>query len=90
MPQVAAAVFLGFYFSRSRFAWHILLIDFLIVWPLYTFLSLSWRIQIALHPRVMWVPIIVTSLLAAFLFWSRERYSVFLTEEKQSEIDSRI
>jgi hypothetical protein len=90
MPQVAAAVFLGFYFFRSRFAWYILLIDFLLIFPLYTFLSLSWRIQIALHPRSIWFPIIATPLLAAFLFWSRERYFVFLKEEKQSEIDSRV
>lgn len=86
LPRAAAVVFLGFYFFRSRFAWHILLTNCLIIYPLYTFLSLSWRIQIALHPRIIWFPVVTTPLLAAFLFWSRERYFVFL-EEKQSELE---
>src|SRR4051794_7841218 len=86
----AALVFLVFYFAKSRFAWHVLVADFLVVGPLYIFLSPSWRLQRLLHPGIIWVPIIGTCLLAGLLLWSRGRYFAYLEQQKQSAIDERI
>jgi hypothetical protein len=82
MLPVSALVFLGFYFANSRFAWHVLALELLIVTPLYVFFSFEWRLQRALHPWIIWVPIIGTVLMAALLFWSRQRYFRYLGEQK--------
>jgi hypothetical protein len=52
MLPTSALVFLGFYFARSRFAWHVLAAELLIVTPLYVFFSFSWRLQRAMHPWI--------------------------------------
>ena len=84
-----ALVFLAFYFAKSRFAWHVLVADFLLVGPLYIFLSPSWRLQTLLHLDIIWVPIVATCLFAGLLFWSRGRYLAYLEQQKQFVIDQR-
>jgi len=90
MLPASALVFLGFYFARSRFAWHVLAAELLIVTPLYVFFSFSWRLQRAMHPWIIWVPIVGTVLVAGLLFWSRKRYFAYLEQRKQSRDDERI
>jgi hypothetical protein len=90
MLPISALVFLAFYFARSRFAWHVLAAELLIITPLYVCFSLSWRLQRAMHPWIIWVPIVGTVLVAGLLFWSRKRYFAFLEQRKQSRDDERI
>ena len=90
MLPISALVFLAFYFARSHFAWHVLAAELLIITPLYVFFSFSWRLQRAMHPWIIWVPIVGTVLVAALLFWSRTRYFAYLEQRKQSRDDARI
>ena len=87
---VSGLVFLAFYFGKSRYAWHVLAAELLIVTPAYVFFSFSWRLQRAMHPWIIWVPIIGTVLIAALLFWSRERYFAYLEQRKATAADERI
>ena len=64
---VSGLVFLAFYFARSRYAWHVLAAELLIVTPAYVSFSFSWRLQRAMHPWIIWVPIVGTVLIAALL-----------------------
>jgi hypothetical protein len=79
-------VFLVFYFAKSRFAWHVLAADLLIMGPLYVFLSPSWRLQRFLHPSIIWVPIVITLVAFGLLIWSRKRYFQYLEQQRDSEI----
>ncbi len=90
MLPVSGLVFLAFYSARSRFAWHVLAAELLIVTPLYVFFSFSWRLQRAIHPWIMWVPIVGTVLIAGLLFASRERYFKYLEQQKDRANDDRI
>jgi hypothetical protein len=83
-------VFLAFYFARSRYAWHVLAAELFIVTPAFVFLSFSWRFQRAMHPWIIWVPIIGTLLIAALLFWSRQRYFAYLEQRKAANSGERI
>ena len=87
---VSGLVFLAFYFGKSRYAWHVLAAELLIVTPAYVFFAFSWRLQRAMHPWIIWVPIIGTVLIAALLFWSRERYFAYLEQRKATAADERI
>lgn len=80
-----ALVFLFLYFVRSRFAWHALAVEGLVIAPAYAFFSPSWRLQIALHPQIIWFPIIATCVFAAFVFWSRRRYFSYLASQGDAE-----
>ncbi len=60
MVPAAALTFLAFYFARSRFAWHVPAIQVLSITPLYVLFSFSWRFQRALHPWIVWVPVVGT------------------------------
>ncbi|MFN2624331.1 MAG: hypothetical protein ABR611_15965, partial [Chthoniobacterales bacterium] len=86
----SAVIFLIFYFSKSRFAWHVLAAELLVVTPIYVFLSFAWRLQRALHPWIIWVPILGTVLIAGLLFWSRKKYFTYLEQQKEHAADERI
>ena len=79
----SALLFLVFYFAKSRYAWHVLAFDLLIVLPLYSCLSPEWRLHRALNPSVIWFPIIGTVAFAALLFWSRNRYISYLEQQRR-------
>ncbi len=83
MLPISGLVFLVFYFARSRYAWHVLAIELLLVTPLFVFLSFAWRLQRALHPWIIWVPVLGTVMIAALLFWSRKRYFKYLANTKE-------
>jgi hypothetical protein len=85
----SAVVFLWLYFAKSRFAWHVLVADLLVVIPLYAFLSPSWRLHRALNPSIIWFPTIGTFVFAGLLFWSRKRYFSYL-EQQQLRIDKSV
>ncbi len=80
----AALIFLIAYFLRSRFAWHILAANVLIVTPLYMFFSPSWHLQLILHPQITWFPIVATCVFALLVFWSRNRYFSYLEQQRES------
>lgn len=80
---ISGLVFLGFYFAKSRYAWHVLAMELLVVTPLFVFFSFAWRLQRALHPWIIWVPVVGTVAIAALLFWSRKRYFDYLDNLKQ-------
>ena len=86
MLRASALLFLGLYFTKSRFAWHVLAAELLIVSPLYVFFSFSLRLQRALHPGIIWVSIIATLLCFGFVVSSRRRYFEFLEQQKQPEV----
>ena len=83
-------LFLGLYFAKSRFAWHVLAAALLIVLPLYIFFSFSWRFQRALHPGIIWVPIVGTLLTLIWVVRSRRPYFEYLEQQHQSEEHERI
>jgi hypothetical protein len=80
---ISALTFLTFYFARSRFAWHVMAAELLIITPLYAFFSFSWRLQRVMHPWIIWVPIVGTVLLTGLLFWSKKRYFAYLEQRKR-------
>ena len=87
---LSGLVFLPFYFARSRYAWHVAAAGLLIATPAYVLFSFDWRLQRAMHPWIIWVPIIGTTLVAALLFWSRKRYFAYLEQRKASAAEERI
>jgi hypothetical protein len=82
LPRVAALVFLGLYFAKSRLAWHVLAADILLIGPVYFLLSPAWRLQIVLHPGIVWFPLAGTVVFGALLFWSRRRYLLYVEQKK--------
>lgn len=88
--QASALVFLTFYFARSRYAWHVLAVELLVFLPLSFLFSSAWRLLRASHPWVVWVPIVSTALLLAFLVWSRPRYFAYLEQRKAAAANERI
>ncbi len=87
---VSGLVFLGFYFSKSRFAWHVLAAELLVITPAYIFFSFDWRLQRALHRWITWVPIVATLPIVRLLFWSRKRYFTYLEQQTERAADERI
>ena len=90
MLRASAIVFLAFYFARSRYAWHALAAHIVVVTPVYALLSFSWRLQRALHPWIIWVPIVGTVLGGLLLLWSRKRYVGYLEHTNERAVDERI
>ena len=90
MLRASGVVFLAFYFARSRYAWHVLAAHLIVVAPLYVLLSFSWRLQRALHPWIIWVPIIGTVLAVVLLLWSRKRYFLYLERHRERAADQSI
>ena len=86
MRPVSALAFLAFYFAKSRFAWHVLAAELLIISPCYVFFSLSWRVQRALRPGIEWVPIVCTLLMLVFVIRSRRPYFDYLEQQRRSEV----
>lgn len=78
-------VFLLLYFLRSRFAWHALAVEIIVIAPAYVLFSPSWRLQTVLHPQIIWFPIVGTCLFAALVFWSRRRYFSYLASQRDAE-----
>lgn len=74
---------------RIGYAWHVLVIELFLVTPLFVFFSFTWRLQRALHPWIIGVPVIGTVLIAALLFWSRKRYFKYLENMKQNIAEPR-
>ena len=87
---VSGLLFLPLYFARSRYAWHAAAAGLLIATPAYVLFSFDWRLQRAMHPWIIWVPIIGTVVFAAVLFWSRKRYFAYLEQRKDSAANERI
>jgi len=83
----SALVFFFAYFLRSRFAWHILAVNALVIAPLYMFLSPSWRLQVALHPQILWFPIVWICIFVFLVFWSRKRYFSYLEQQRETACD---
>jgi hypothetical protein len=81
LPRVGALVFLGLYFAKSRLAWHVLAVDILLIGPLYFLLSPAWRLQIFIHPGIVWFPVVGTLVFAALLFWSRPGYVHYVDQK---------
>jgi hypothetical protein len=86
----SAVIFLIFYFSKSRLAWHVLAAELLVVTPIYVFFSFAWRLQRALHPWITWVPVVLTLPILGLLFWSRKRYFRYIEQQKDHAADERI
>jgi hypothetical protein len=86
MRPVSGFVFLAFYFAKSRFAWHVLAAELLIISPCYVFFSFSWRLQRVLRPGIEWVPIVATLLMLVFVVRSRRPYLDYLEQQRQSEV----
>ena len=82
---ISGLVFLAFYFSKSRYAWHVLAVELLVVTPTYIFFSFDWRLQRALHPWITWVPIVATFLMLIWVVRSRRPYFTYLEQQRQSE-----
>jgi hypothetical protein len=80
----SALIFLIAYFLRSRFAWHVLAANVFIIAPLYVFLSPSWRLEMSLHPGIIWFPVVGTGLFALVVLWSRRRYFTYLEQSEKA------
>jgi hypothetical protein len=89
LPSWAVA-FLVVYFLRSKFAWHILAANAVVITPFYVFLSPSWRLQLALNPNIIWLPIVGTCLFALVVWWSRRGYFTYLEQQKKGAADDNI
>ena len=90
MVPASAVAFLAVYFARSRFAWHVLAIQVLVLVPLWVLFSFEWRLQRVLHPWIVWVPIVGTLFVAVILLRSRKRYFAYLEQQKHRVADERI
>ena len=78
----SAIVFLVLYFLRSRFAWHALTVNLMVAAPLYMFLAPSWRLQLGLHPGIIWFPVVYMCVAVSYDVWSRRRYLSYLSRSE--------
>jgi hypothetical protein len=81
----SALVFLALYFAKSRLAWHVLAVELLVVGPLFFCFSFAWRLQRALHPWIIWLPIVGTVFAVCVLLWSRKRYFNYLKQRMKPQ-----
>ena len=82
-PAVSV-LFIILYFVRSRFAWHVLAADIFVITPIFVLLSPSWRLQLHLHPQIIWFPILGICVFGALVIWSRKRYFSYLEKRRAS------
>src|SRR4029077_3820138 len=79
-----SVLFIILYFVRSRFAWHVLAADIFVITPIFVLLSPSRRLQLYLHPQIIWFPILGTCVFGALVIWSRKRYFAYLEKRPAS------
>lgn len=78
----AFLLFLGLYFLKSRFAWHVIAIAVVAITPLYVlFTPPDAGLKLEL-PNLLWFHVAFFCIGVLLVLWSRKRYFTYLEDQK--------